>query len=73
MAVVCVLSRICTANLALLPTSDSLRESPSAWQQTTWALLGDFRADPTTSKSLMHMEPIRSLKLAWQLFVSWFK
>ena len=73
MAVACVLSRICTSDLALLPTSDSSRESPSAWQQTAWALLGDCRADPTTSKSLMHMEPMRSLRLTWQLFVSWFK
>ena len=73
MAVACVLSRICTSDLALLLASDSLRESPSAWQQMAWALLGDFRADPITSKSLMHMEPMRSLRLTWQLFVSWLK
>jgi len=28
--------------------------------------LGGFRADPITSKSLMRMEPTRSLRLTWQ-------
>ena len=35
--------------------------------------LGGFRADPITSKSLMRMEPTRSLRLTWLLFISWFK
>jgi hypothetical protein len=37
-----------------------------AWQQTAWALLGGCSGACITSKSLMRMEPTRSLRLTWQ-------
>ena len=46
MAVACVLLRICTANLAPLPASDSSRESPSAWQQTERDVPGWLQGRP---------------------------